>query len=81
MKQILTQKGEIYMRLNGEEYSKRLEGYSTSTIKLISLADSGSKELALKASEITTDSTLSEAQVRSKLIQLLNSTSTKTKIL
>ena len=67
------------MRLQGEEYSRRLEKYSTSTIKLISLADGGSMEIALKATEITTDSELSEAEVRSKLIQLLNSTSMKTK--
>ena len=67
------------MRLKEEEYGKRLEKYSTSTIRLISLADASTKEIALKASEITTDSTLSEAEVRSRLIQLLNSTSTKTK--
>lgn len=67
------------MRLQGEEYSRRLEKYSTSTINLISLADGGSMEIALKATEITTDSELSEAEVRSKLIQLLNSTSMKTK--
>ena len=65
------------MRLKEEEYGKRLEKYSTSTIKLISLADSGSKELALKATEITTDSTLNEAEVRTRLIQLLNSSSLK----
>ena len=65
------------MRLQGEEYSKRLESYSDSTIKLISLANSGTKELAMKEMEITTDSTLNEDQVRSKLIELLNSTSMK----
>ena len=48
------------MRLKGEEYSKRLEAYSTSTIELISLAGSSTKEIALKATEITTNSELSE---------------------
>ena len=67
------------MRLRGKEYEERLEKYSYTTINLISLADAGTKEIALKASEITTDSTLSEAEVRQKLIELLNSTSTKKK--
>ena len=65
------------MRLAETEYGKRLEKYSTSTISLISLADASTKEIALKASEITTDSTLSEEEVRTKLIELLNNKGTK----
>lgn len=65
------------MRLRGEEYSKRLEGYSDSTIKLISCGLALDEAMVKKMHDITTDSTLSEAEVRSKLIQLLNTTSTK----
>ena len=65
------------MRLAETEYGKRLEKYSTSTISLISLADASTKEIALKTSEITTDSTLSEEEVRTKLIELLNNKGTK----
>ena len=65
------------MRLKGEEYSARLESYSTSTLKLMSYFYALDKMMVKKMHDITTDSTLSEAEVRSKLIELLNSTSTK----
>ena len=61
------------MRLKDEEYRKRLAGYSHSTIELISWANSCTIEVALKATDITTDSELSEKEVRKKLIELLNS--------
>ena len=70
-------KGGFYMKLSGEAYSQRLREYSTSTIKLILAANYGPPEIEHQATVITTDPTLSEAEVRSKLIQLLNSTSTK----
>ena len=65
------------MRLRGKAYDERLEKYSYTTINLISLANASTKEIALKASEITTDSTLSEEEVRTKLIELLNNKGTK----
>ncbi len=61
------------MRLKGEEYRKRLAGYSHSTIELISWANSCTIEVALKATDISTDSELNEEEVRTKLIELLNS--------
>lgn len=61
------------MRLQGQAYSDRLEAFSTSTLQLLSEVQSISRETADKASDITTDSTLSEAEVRLRLIQLINS--------
>ena len=67
------------MRLSEEEYRQRLATYSNSTIELIIQANSGTVEMAKKETEITTNSELSEAEVRSQLIQLLDQKSTKTK--
>ena len=61
------------MRLEGEAYSERLRSFSTYTLYLISMADSSEKQIAMKATDITTDSELSEKEVQSKLIELLNS--------
>ena len=68
------------MRLKGEAYSERLEAFSTSTLQLLSEVQSISREAADKASDITTDSTLSEAEVVRQLTALKpNSTTTETK--
>ena len=67
------------MRLKGKEYSARLDQYSKSTLKLISYGLALDEPMVRKMHDITTDSTLNEDQVRSKLIELLNSTSMKTK--
>ena len=66
------------MKLSAEEYRQRLAKYSNSTIELIIQANSGSAEMAKKETEITTNSELSEAEVRSQLTQLLNQKSAKT---
>ena len=58
------------MRLKGEEYSARLEKLSTSTLQLLSDVQSLSREAAYRASDITTDSELSESQVVEKLKEL-----------
>ena len=58
------------MRLKGEEYSKRLEGFSTPTLRLLADVRSLSREAAYRASDITTDSELTEAQVVEKLKEL-----------
>ena len=59
------------MRLKGEAYSRRLESYSDSTIRLIMELNSMDKETALKESDITTDSELTEEQVVERLRKLL----------
>ena len=58
------------MRLKGEEYSKRLAGYSDSTLQLMSDIKSLGKEKVLKAADITTNSELSEEQVVAELLKL-----------
>ena len=59
------------MRLRGEEYSKRLQPYSDDTIRLISVINNGNnKEIAIKMSDITTDSELTEEQVVEKILEL-----------
>ena len=58
------------MRLKGEEYSKRLAGYSDSTLQLMSDIKSLSKEKVLKAADITTNSELTEEQVVAELLKL-----------
>ena len=58
------------MRLQGEEYSKRLSGYSDDTIRLISQMHALDMEHLLAATAITTDSTLTEEQVVAKLLKL-----------
>ena len=60
------------MRLRGEEYRKRLREYSDDTIRLIAdINNGGSREAALKMSDITTDSELTEEQVVERLQRLL----------
>ena len=61
------------MRLKGEEYSRRLEGYATSTLQLISDINGMSKEKALKMSTITTNSEYNEEEVVRLLTELKNS--------
>lgn len=59
------------MRLNSTEYRKRLRQYSPDTIRLISDINNGhSREAAIKMSEITTNSELSEAEVVRQLTEL-----------
>ena len=57
------------MTVNGEEFSRRLEGYSDDTMRLISSFDQISKELALKALDIVA-TTATEEEVVAKLLQL-----------
>ena len=66
------------MRLNREEYRQRLRGYSTSTLRLIRDGLAADEETVIKMHEITTNSELDEAEVRSRLIQLLDQKETKT---
>jgi hypothetical protein len=58
------------MRLSGEAYAQRLRKYSDSTIQLIMDMDYISKEAAYSASEITTNSELTEEQVVAALKRL-----------
>ena len=58
------------MRLKGEEYSKRLEEYSDSTIKLISEMMCCTEDIYQSCRDITTDSELTEEQVAEKLLEL-----------
>lgn len=60
------------MRLKGEEYSDRLEGYSRSTLLLISEVGMLPREEYAKARDITTNSELSEEQVAEGLRGLLH---------
>ena len=64
------------MRLRGEEYSKRLEGYSTSTLKLMHQVSMLSAEEYQKGRDITTNSELSEEEVVEQLKALLESQKT-----
>ena len=59
------------MRLNGEAYSKRLREYSDDTIRLIMQAHGLDKESVYAASEIASESDLTEEQVAEKLKELL----------
>jgi len=58
------------MRLKGEAYSKRLEAFSTPTLQLLSDVRVISREAAYKASDITTNSELTEEQVVEQLKKL-----------
>ena len=58
------------MILEGEAYSRRLEEFSDSTMQLILDVDSMSKENAIKSSEITANSGLTEEQVVAELLKL-----------
>ena len=61
------------MRLQGEEYSKRLETFSSFTMVLIMSINGISKEAAHKAVDITTDSELTEKEIVEKLLELRSS--------
>ena len=60
------------MKLHGNDYSKRLESFSMFTMVLISGIDK-TKEMAHKATDIISDSDLSEEQVQDLLLQLIHS--------
>ena len=59
------------MLLSGDEYSERLESFSHFTLVLMSGADSLSREIVCKASNIVSDSELTEEQVIKMLLELL----------
>ena len=59
------------MRLQGEEYSKRLEGYSYDTLFLLSKAMCLPKAFNDSVHDITTDSELDEKEVARRLRKLL----------
>ena len=61
------------MRLKEAEYAKRLAGYSRSTLELMSELNTYDRETALKKTDITTDSELTEEQVVEKLVELKRS--------
>lgn len=61
------------MRLKGEAYSERLEAFSTPTLQLLSEVQIISKEAAYAASDITTNSELSEEEVVKELQKLKKS--------
>ena len=58
------------MLLSGEEYSKRLEEFSDSTIQLIMDIGAISKELAIKRTMIVADPRYSEEEVVRLLTEL-----------
>ena len=58
------------MRLKGEEYSKRLQKFSDSAIKLISEMMCCTEDIYQSCRDITTDSELTEEQVVEKLLEL-----------
>ena len=60
------------MKLHGDDYSKRLESFSMFTTVLISGIHK-TKEMAHKATDIISDSDLSEEQVQELLLQLIHS--------
>ena len=60
------------MRLSGPDYSKRLEAFSCFTLVLMSVINSVSREIVYKGHDITTDSDLTEEEIISKLIELLD---------
>ena len=59
------------MRLSGQAYSNRLAKFSRSTLQLLVDVRTISREMADKASDITTDSELSEEEVVERLKALL----------
>ena len=65
------------MRLAEAEYGKRLMTFSKSTLLLMQEVHCQGREQARAMHDITTDSTLSEEEVRTKLIELLNNKDTK----
>lgn len=60
------------MRLKGEEYDKRLEGYSYDTLLLISECMNSPREVLYRSLDITTDSELTEEEVVTRLKELLS---------
>ena len=67
------------MRLKDEAYSKRLEEFSTPTLQLFSEVRIISREAAYRASDITTNSELSEEEVVARLQELKNTYLKQTK--
>jgi hypothetical protein len=65
------------MRLKGTEYGQRLMTFSKSTLLLMQEVHCQGREQARAMHNITTDSTLSEAEVRLQLTRLLEQKSTK----
>ena len=61
------------MRLKGQAYSDRLAELSKSTLQLLIDVQAISREMTYKASDITTNSELSEEEVVEKLKALLES--------
>ena len=59
------------MILNGEEYSKRLESFSHDTMLLMSKVFKRTKEGALKAMEMASDTEVTEEQLVAAMKQLL----------
>ena len=60
------------MKLHGDDYSKRLESFSMFTTVIISGIHK-TKEMAHKATDIISDSDLSEERVQELLLQLIHS--------
>lgn len=59
------------MRLSGKDYEQRLRQFSRSTLVLMSeILNGDSKEAAIKMSDITTNSELTEEQVVAALKRL-----------
>ena len=65
------------MRLSGEEYGKRLRGYSDDTIRLISRAHAFDREDYYAAQDITTNPELTEEQVVERIKELITSVEQK----
>ena len=59
------------MHLNGSDYDKRLAGYSRSTLVLMWQISRLPEEIYDKATDITTNSELTEEQVVAQLKELL----------
>ena len=70
----LEEKEKSNLRLSGREYSKRLEGYSYETLKLISYLGGFDRETLLLSNEITTNPNLDEEEVVHKLLKLKEET-------
>ena len=64
-------RGEKLMRLKDEAYSERLESFATSTLRLLCDVQNISKKKAYQASDITTNSELTEEEVVRRLKELL----------
>ena len=65
------------MRLRGADYSKRLSSFSDFTLVLVSIMNGMSEDVACKGSDITTDSDLTEEEIISKLMALVDANSNK----